>query len=153
MYDCWIELLANAFGTVAWMDEIALDHRRHGGNVSGAGHDIDSRRARRPLARATRLLGNLSRQRNVYRVFFAQAAAFHAMHGDRLPKQAAARLGAFLSIPKRGLAARALALWWSHAAPPGVARALAFVTLSGRAAPPPLGPLPQSLLRERRDAA
>jgi len=133
MYDCWLELLAHGFGAVAWIDEIALDHRRHGANASGPGSDNSSRRARRPLARATRLIRNLAIQREVYEGYFAQAAALRARHGPDLAAGAARRLDLFLSIPGRSLAGRIRAAVASRAGPPGFSRAAVFAVMSGGA--------------------
>jgi|GEM_PF-208845 len=130
MYDCWIELVANAFGAVAWIDEIALDHRRHGANTSGSARDNSSRRARRPLARAARLLRNLSTQRGVQATYFRQADAFRRLHGTRMDPRMLDNLERFLSLPGRGLPRRVHGLVKSGSAPPGVARALVFAALA-----------------------
>ncbi len=130
-YDCWIELLAHHFGQVVALDTIALDHRRHTANASGGAADIDSRAARRPLARAVRLLRGMERQRSVYDAYVRQARALMAQHGERLDPDARRRLERFLIIPERGLLARTFTLWQSRAAPPGLARTLAFLALTG----------------------
>lgn len=134
MHDCWIELVAHAFGAVAWLEEIALDHRRHGRNASGSPRDNSAPAARRPLARATRLLSDLAVQKEVYGLYFAQAAAFRARYGDVLFPELRRNLDLFLSIPDRSLPGRLHAIWSSRAAPPGLARALVLAALAGGAA-------------------
>lgn len=131
MYDCWIELVAHAFGAVAWIDEIALDHRRHGANTSGSSGDNTSPAARMPWARAWRLLSNTERQREIYAGYFAQAAAFRRQHGIALSADMGRRLDLFLSLPQRGPLARLGALRRCRAAPPGPYRTLALAVLSG----------------------
>lgn len=130
MYDCWIELVAHAFGAVAWIDEIALDHRRHGANASGSAGDNSSRGARRPLARAWRLLRNIAVQRDVQATYFRQADAFRRLHGARLGTEKLGNLERFLSLPGRALPRRVHDLMKSGSAPPGMARTLVFATLA-----------------------
>ena len=84
MYDCWIELVAHGLGVVDWLDDIALDHRRHGANASGSAQDNNSAAARRPIARAARLLRNLQLQQSVYARYMAQASAFRLRFHSQL---------------------------------------------------------------------
>lgn len=136
MYDCWIELVANGLGAVAWVDEIALDHRRHGANASGAAADNSSRAARRPLARAARLLKNLGAQREVYGIYFDQAEAFRIRHGAEISSEALVQVDLFRSLRKRALPSRLWATWSCAARPPGFMRASVFAILSGFAKRP-----------------
>ena len=132
MHDCWIELVAHAFGRVRALDEIVLAHRRHGANASGATKNVDSVQARNVFARAVRLLSNLDRQRAVYRLYFEQATAFRARFSGHLSPCAARRLDHFLSLPERSLPGRLYALLAARAAPPGIVRAATLAFLSNR---------------------
>ncbi len=67
MYDFWLELVAQGLGLVETMDEVSLDHRRHGANASGACHDIDSALALHPLLWFARRVASLHTQRSAYR--------------------------------------------------------------------------------------
>lgn len=138
MHDCWVELLAHAFGVVDAIDEIALDHRRHGKNASGPGTDNDSRRARRWHARALRLWRGRSVQRRIAAACLAQAAALLRHHGPALPASKRRQLEAFVSLPAQSFAARARTLSKVGAMGPGPVRMLAFAALAtGHALPAP----------------
>lgn len=129
MYDCWIELVAQTFGRVVALETIALDYRRHGGNVSGASSDTDSPAARRGWARAMRLLGNIKRQREIYSRYLEQATEFRIRFSDQLSPDQARRLDHLLSLPNRALPARLYALRASRAGPPGLIRKLVMAIL------------------------
>ncbi len=131
MYDTWIELVAQAFGTVSALDGIALEYRRHSANVSGTATDIDSPRARRLWARGGRLIGGLGRQRHIYALYFAQAAAFQARFGATLPPHIAHGGAAFLALPERSLIGRMVQLVFTPLGPPGLVRRVVLAMLSG----------------------
>ncbi len=145
MYDCWVELIAHAFGAVAWVDGPLVDHRRHGANTTGAVSDIDSAPMRRPLARARRLLSNLDRQRAIYAAYFDQTAALYARHGADLPVGERAFLETFLALPERWFPARLRLLKQIGAAPPGHLRLFVIAWLCGSVAPPLAHPWPDTL--------
>lgn len=156
MYDCWIELTAQMLGVVDWMDEVVLDHRRHNANTTGAKSDSDSAAARRPLARAGRLMRNLGHQRRIVAGYLAQADAFQRLFAADLAPDAAWRLSRLVSLPSRLLPGRLMALWQSRANPPGVARSLVFAALAQK--PPkdvstervdPVGPV-SAVMPEKR---
>ena len=127
MHDCWIELVAHAVGQVGWIDTAVLDYRHHGANASGSGQ----MQSRRIWARAARLWRQRGLQRDVYRIYFDQAAAFHTQIGATLPTAARQRLEEFLSIPGRSLPGRFRAIRQSQSSPPGLVRRLVFAWLSG----------------------
>lgn len=132
MYDTWLELVAHAFGVVAVDNEVVADHRRHGANTSGSSSDNNSRAARRPWARAKRLLAGSGTQRRVYDGYMDQASAFRRQYALKLTPVDARRLSTFLSLPFRSLPVRVWQIWRHDIAPPGVARRLAFAALLRR---------------------
>ncbi len=134
MYDSWIELIAQAFGGVAALDDIALSYRRHGENTSGSASDGDSPRARRTSARAMRLFRQRSRQRKTYEEFFRQAEAFRRIHGAALDPDMSWRLSRFLSLPHRSWLDRLVTMLVYRISPPGLERLVAFSLLSGKTA-------------------
>lgn len=138
MYDTWLELVAHGFGTVTALDEIVLDWRRHGGNVSGSAGDNTGPAARRPWARARRLFGNLDRQRAVYRGYAAQATVFRARFGRDLCPATMRQLDGFLGLGACSPVGRFRRARRYDVAPPGLARLAAFAML-GAARPGPAG--------------
>ena len=127
MHDTWLELVAHAFGVVTVTEEIVVDHRRHGANISGSASDNNSRAARRFWARAKRLLAGTGTQGRIYAGYLDQAAAFRRQYAMRLDPLDARRLAVFLSLPFRTVPARFWLVWRYDIAPPGLARRLAFV--------------------------
>lgn len=130
MHDCWVELVAHAFGCVGWLEHPVLDHRRHGANTSGARIESDAPEARTFLRRAWRLFSDIDRQKAVYQGYFRQAEAFRQAFGDSLIPAERARLEAFLAIPGQPVLQRLASLLQSGCAPPGVLRSLILVWLS-----------------------
>ena len=79
MHDCWVALVAAAFGAIGFVDEPLLYYRQHGANAVGA-TVCDSRHCRRrmaegPAAFSRRLSANIS-----------QARAFCDRFGDDAPE-------------------------------------------------------------------
>lgn len=130
MYDCWLELTAQFFGAVAALDETVLDHRRHGGNASGPSQENDSPAQRRFSARVRRLLYSRETQREIYRLYMRQAAAFRTRYRADLSDIATQRLDQFLSLPRRGVSGRLKELFARRVTPPGLGRGLALMLLA-----------------------
>ena len=79
MHDCWLALVAAAFGEISFVDEPLLSYRQHGGNVLGA----TSADARHFAGRAAE--GGGAFRRRLARCV-AQAKAFRDRFGDETPE-------------------------------------------------------------------
>lgn len=119
MHDCWMALVAAAFGAIGFVDRPLVRYRQHGGNVVGATLSAAARQRARAAEGAgafrARLSGNI-----------AQAQAFVSRFGDESPESARA-LAAF---PSMGWLGRRQALirhrLWKH----GLFRNLALLALA-----------------------
>ncbi len=132
MHDTWIELVASHFGEIDWIDQVALDHRRHGANASGSIQDIDSPTARAFFSRLKRFWRRRGTQRKIIASYVRQADAFLDRYRSHLPVRSAERIQWFVRMSRRGLLSRSfMALRSRKCLPPGPARKTAFLLLSG----------------------
>lgn len=99
MHDWWIALTASCFGTISCVREPLYQYRQHGGNTLGARRTGSLEDVRGRLGRGAAVEDN-------YRRMFAQAAAFGAMHKERMTREQKATLKAFLALPLQPPAGR-----------------------------------------------
>ncbi len=119
MHDCWVALVAAAFGAIGYVDRPLVRYRQHGGNVVGATISAVAKQRARAAEGAdafrARLSGNI-----------AQAQAFVSRFGDESPESARALAG----FPSTGWLGRRHALFryglWKH----GLFRNLALLAFA-----------------------
>ncbi|BCW36375.1 glycosyl transferase [Arthrobacter sp. StoSoilA2] len=94
MHDWWINLVAAAFGRVAWDPDPQILYRIHGGNASNPQPTT--------LTRALSQWRNLANSRHWIRLRLAQGQAFLNTYRDELPAGSRRVLEAFADIPSAG---------------------------------------------------
>ena len=100
MHDCWMAVVAAAFGAIGFVDRPLVRYRQHGGNVVGATLSAAGKQRARAAEGAAAFRARLSRN-------IAQAQAFVARFGDESPEPARALAG----FPSTGWLGRRRALF------------------------------------------
>lgn len=125
-YDCWIELVASAFGDLVYVPTQKLTYVRHSGNVSGGGRPYP---AWHYWKRARWLIVNLSRQQKVYRRLIGQARTFLERYGTSLRSPEERRLKAFVGLEGAILPVKVWRALISKGLPPTPERGIVFLLL------------------------